>query len=72
MVNLARVGQTLVEARGDTDVHIVRYAWRQRRKTNRTVSQLVSLRTAETEQLNQVKRMTRGIGHALFSTYSQT
>ena len=72
MVNLARVGQTLVEARGDTDVHVVRYAWRKGRKTNRTISPLVFLRTAETEQLYQVKRMTRGIGHALFSTYSQT
>ena len=30
MVNVVREGQTLVEARGDTDVHIVRYAWRKR------------------------------------------
>ena len=31
MVNPAREGQTLVEARGDTDVHIVRYACRKGR-----------------------------------------
>ena len=30
MVNPAWEGHTLVEARGDTDVHIVRYAWRKR------------------------------------------
>ena len=57
-----------MEARGDTDVHIVRYAWRKR-----AIDQpLVSLRTAETEQLYQGKRLIRGIGHAFFSTYSQT
>ena len=31
MVNPAWEGQMLVEARGDTDVHIVRYAWRKGR-----------------------------------------
>ena len=57
-------------------------SWRHRRsnrslclekgeKTNRTIK-VVSLRKAETEQLYRVKRMIRGIGHALFSTYSQT
>ena len=56
-----REGQTLVEARGD----------KKGAKTNRTIWQLVSLRTAEDEQLHQVKRM-RGIGHVLFSTYFQT
>ena len=45
-----------MEARGDTDVHIVRYALRKERKTNRTIQLLVSLRTAEDEQLHQVKR----------------
>ena len=54
-----------MEARGDTDV---RYALRTGRKTNRTIQLLVSLRTAEDEQLHQVKRMIRGIGHVLFST----
>ena len=28
MVNPAWEGHTLVEARGGTDVHVVRYAWR--------------------------------------------
>ena len=32
------MGQTLVEACGDTDVHIVRYAWRKGRQTNRLFS----------------------------------
>ena len=36
-----------MEARGDTDVQIVRYALRKGRKTNRTIQLLVSLRTAE-------------------------
>ncbi len=67
MVNEVWEGQTLVEARGDTDVQIVRWA-----KTNRPIQQLVSLKTAEDEQLHQVKRMIRGIGRVLFSTYSQT
>ena len=31
MVNPALEGQTLVEACGDTDDHIVRYAWRKGR-----------------------------------------
>ena len=32
MVDEVWEGQTLVEARGDTDVQIVRYAWRKGRK----------------------------------------
>ena len=32
MVNAVSEGQTLVEARGDTDIQIVRYAWRKERK----------------------------------------
>ena len=36
------------------------------------VPSAVSLRTAETEQLYQGKRMIRGIGNMLFSIYSQT
>ena len=44
--------------------------------TNRTIWLLVpsevSLRRAETEQLCQEKALIRGIGHVLFSTYSQT
>ena len=61
-----------MEARGDNDVQIVRYALRKGRKTNRTIQLLVSLRTAEDEQLHQVKRMIGGIGHVLSSTLSQT
>ena len=37
LVNPAWEGQALVEARGDTDVHIVRYGWRKGRQTNRTI-----------------------------------
>ena len=69
-------GETLVEARSDTDVQIVRHTWTQGRKTNRTIQQLVpfevSLRIAGVKQLYQVKRMIRGFGGASFSTYSQT
>ena len=36
------------------------------------VRSAVSFRTVETEQLYQGKRMIGGIGHVLFSTYSQT
>ena len=61
-----------MEARGDTDVRIIRYAWRRRRWTNRTISQPVSLRTAETEQLYQGRRMIGGFGDMLFSIYSHT
>ena len=57
------------------DVQIVLYIWVRKRKTNRTISQLVpsavSLRITETEQLYQVKRMIEGIGNLLFSTDSQ-
>ena len=52
-----------MEACGDTDVRIVRYAWRKR-----AIDQpLVSLRTAETEQLQQGKRMIGGIGDMFLS-----
>ena len=68
--------ETLVEARSDTDVQIVRQTWVQGRKTNRTIQQLVpsevSLRIARVEQLRQVKRMIRGIGDLVSLTYSQT
>ena len=33
----AKSGETLVEARSDTDVQIVRYTWVLGRKTNRTI-----------------------------------
>ena len=63
-------GETLVEARRDADVQIVRYTWVLRRETNRTISQLVpsnvSTRITEDEQLYQVKRMIYGIGNVLF------
>ena len=72
----AKSGETLVEASRDTNAQIVRFAWREGRKTNRTVQLLipsaVSLRRAGVEQLYQVKRMFRGSGHVLFSTFSQT
>ena len=59
-------GETLVDARGDTDVQIVRYIWLQGRKTNRTI------RITAAQQLYQVKRMIEGIGNVPCSTYSQT
>ena len=75
MVNYAlrrgRSGETLVKARGDTDVPIACYT----RvflgpNTNLTISQLVpsavSLRITETEQLYQAKRMIGEIGRANF------
>ena len=70
-------GETLVPARSDTDVQIVRYTFGYRkRKTNRTISQLVpsavSLRITKTEQLYQAKWMIEGIGNVPCSTYSQT
>ena len=70
-------GETLMEARSDTDVQIVRLTWVQGRKTNRTIQQLVpsevSLRIAGTiSQLHTVKRMIRGLGIVTISTYSQT
>ena len=65
-----------MDVRGGTDVPIVCYTWVLRRKTNRTISQLVpsavSLRMARGEQLYQVKRISGGLGNVLFSTYSQT
>ena len=70
------VRKTLMGARGDTDVQIVRDASRRGRQTNRTISQLgpsaVFLKITGAQQLNQEKRMIGGIGHVLFSTFSQT
>ena len=68
MVNLRRAksGEKLVEARSDTDVQIVRYAGKQGRETNRTISQLVP------SNVSQVLRMIGEFGNMLFSTYSQT
>ena len=62
-----------MEARGDTDRQIVRYAWRKEAKneSNNLVAACVP-RRAGIEQLYQVKRMLGGIGNMLFSTYSQT
>ena len=45
---------------------------RKGRKTNRTIQLFVSLGTAEDEQLHQVKRMIKRIGHVLFSSHSRT
>ena len=59
-------GETLVDARGDTYVQIVRYTWVQVRKTNRTI------RTTGAQQRVQVKRMIEGIGNVPCSTCSQT
>ena len=75
-LNRTNSEETLMEVRIDTDVQIVRHTWVQGRKTNRTIQQLVpsevSLRIAGVAQFYQVKRMIRGIGDALSSTYSQT
>ena len=61
-------------ARGDTDVPIVCYTWVLRRKTNRTISQLVpsavSFRTARGEQCVQVKRKSGGLGNVFFDLFS--
>ena len=58
------------------DVQVVLYIWVRKRKTNRTISQLVpsavSFRITETEQLYQEKRIIEGIGNVPCSTYSQT
>ena len=59
-------GETLVDARGDTDVQIVRYIWVQGRKTNRTI------RITGAQQRVRVKWMIEGIGNVPCSTYSQT
>ena len=59
-------GETLVDARGDTDVQIVRYARFWDRKTNRTI------RITGAQQRVQVKRMIEGIGNVPSSTHSQT
>ncbi|KAI3642086.1 hypothetical protein MP228_011641 [Amoeboaphelidium protococcarum] len=80
-LNRVKPEETLVEARSGTDVQIVRQIWVQGRKTNRTIQQLVpsevSLRIAETvTQLDQVKRMIRGLGELnflnLFSNFKQS
>ena len=63
----AKPEETLVEARSDTNVQIVRLTWVQGRKTNRI------LRIAGAHyEFYQVKPMIRGIGGATPSTYSQT
>ena len=66
-------GETLADARGDTDVQIVRYAWVLGRETNRTISHLVlsavSLRITGAEQPHQVKGMIGEIGFDLFSNF---
>ena len=55
-------GETLVDARGDTDVQIVRYIWVQGRKTNRTI------RVTGAQQRVKVNRMIQGIGQTLCGT----
>ena len=62
---MVKTGETLVDARGDTDVQIVRYARVLGRKTNRT-------RITGAQQRVQVKRMIEGIGNVPCSTHSQT
>ena len=58
-------GETLVDARGDTDMQIVRYArfWEEKNRT---------IRITGAQQRVQVKRMIEGIGNVPCSTYSQT
>ena len=58
-------GEALVDARGDTDVQIVRCARFLGRETNRTI------RITGAQQRVQVKRMIEGIGNVPCSTYSQ-
>ena len=59
----------------DADVRIFRFSWVKGRKANLTIQLLVPsgvpLKLAS-EQLHQVRRMIRGIGNILFSTYSRT
>ena len=59
-------GETLVDARGDTAVQIVRCARDLGRETNRTI------RITEAQQRVQVKRMIEGIRNVPCSSYSQT
>ena len=56
MVNEVWEGQTLVEARGDTDRQIVRYAWRKGRKRVEQSSSLCPSRELELNNFYQVKR----------------
>ena len=58
-------GETLVDARGDTDVQIVRCARVLGRETNRTI------RITGAQQRVKVNRMIEGIGNVPCSTYSQ-
>ena len=57
-------GETLVDARGDIDVQIVRETWVQGRKTNRTI------RITVAQQRVQVKRMIEGFGNVIFDLFS--
>ena len=61
-----------VMTKEDFSMYMRRWSSGERAKTNRTISQLVFFRTAETEQLYQGKRMIGGIGDMLFSIYSHT
>ena len=63
---MVKSGETLVDARGDTDVPIVRYArfWDER--------QNITIRITGAQQRVQVMRMIEGIGNVPCSTYSQT
>ena len=65
-----------MKARFDIDGQIVRCTWVWKRKTNRTISQLilpaVFLRTIGAQQCVEVKRMIWGIGDVPCSTCSQT
>ena len=64
----AKSGETLARARADTDGQIVRLR-RSGEKTNRTIWWLVP---SQVSLFFKRKRMIRGIGNALLSTYSQT
>ena len=69
-------GKTLVDARGDTDVPIVRYTWvleAKEQSNHLTAGSFRNLlRVARGEQSVQVKRKIGGLGNVLFSIYSQT
>ena len=59
-----------MEARGDTDVQVVRSALEKGTKEKSNNPAAFFPRTAEDEQLHQVKRMIGEIGNMLFSTCS--
>ena len=64
----AKSGETLARARADTDGQIVRL----RRSGNRPIEPSGSWFPPKFPSFSRKKRMIRGLGHALFSTFPQT